>query len=1334
MKHNSKCKTKGKTLSRRIRIFFRRHIFNKRAAEGSITIFLIIIMLPMLIFSCSVIDLCKIFMARNSTDGALQLTMNSRLASYDDILKDMYGILASSADEDDLAKNLTNYYKMTLESSTGSTLSSDEEKYVENFFSSIFGTDTSALDEAVKGTNGLLNLYENDDEEFSVTPIVTSSVSNPEVMHKQIVEYMKYRGPVYLTTGVLDKIMAFSDISNQATAAESQIEYEKQLDKTGDSFKETYNTLSEFLEESNKFENISPFSEFYDNNGKVQPMSFGDDNDVVDSLADAYICAFFGSAFDKNGKLSFEEDVENAFDAGYSSSKNISDAADELTSALGGIELDAENAYKIFNTSDSASEFIEKNANSDAVNLLNNKFGALFEGVSKTGNDDVISLLEAYNDARAYSNYLDKELAKNNTETRAETLNREKNEIDTAISEAESTINSIKNAAGAIKSFMERLYSEANKKFSQSAAKLSSAYETIKAQLDRLNLLLGSNGIDKIVKDLEETGRLAGEYKTAIDNVKTESEKSNMTSVYNSGAAKIKEISLDTQAINDLKSILEELRGAYTAAKNTIESIQYLKDTGIENSIVKNNAVIIDFTVFLKKFCDGHKGDSEWYSYSGYKYSKYFSCTSESCTNLKQWNSKNGEIMNNEFYDVVVKYGKEKEALNEDAKTSAEEAKGKIDTLGKTMGDANDSKNVKENESQNDNSDDDESNWFVPQYYPTYSGYIQDLHNAYKTDKDSDDNLKILDEDSFSYEKSDDEKTSADDIGSTSFGKDASGVTDLLGSIGTFFENLLSATRDKFYIAEYLTENFPCVTTLQDDKDAQMISGESFYDSKNGKPNVVCSQSSLEYILYGNVQGGKAEAALSVAKAGAVVFAVRFALNLIYALTSSSLALEIEPMVAAVECIPFAAPLARTVILIGLALGESGIDLALLMANQDVALFKSESTWICSPSGVINGGIDALKDLALDKAPDLIDKVSVIIKDELTEAEDNLAAKLMEGTNEIETEVNKYTEETLNSIKAEIESNVWTPIVSLIRSYIDDFDPEYNVLTVDIISDQLDNAINSAEENLALNDASVEAVFVKEIEKEIFQEIRSQKSVIANSIYNNIEEFYNIAKSGMLNGIDALENKVKECLSSVKNKIQSYFEENTDRLKGKVKEAITETVKELKDSTTDTVDSISEKLKSGLNEKLRGMKSSTQNLDLSKESSSESSKGLLADKEGENKEKDNSIKVSYKDYLYVFTVLGLIINEDNMLMRAAQLMSANIEYKVFGSTRSARPKNAYNSEVSYDLNKAYTLFKGEAGSKTRTMFFGTTWNKDDQQWVRPASNVYSYKATTFVGY
>ena len=69
--------------------------------QGSVTIFLLIIMLPMLVFSFSVMDLCKIFMAKSLQESSADLALNAALTSYDAVLKDMYGIMATSSHRQD---------------------------------------------------------------------------------------------------------------------------------------------------------------------------------------------------------------------------------------------------------------------------------------------------------------------------------------------------------------------------------------------------------------------------------------------------------------------------------------------------------------------------------------------------------------------------------------------------------------------------------------------------------------------------------------------------------------------------------------------------------------------------------------------------------------------------------------------------------------------------------------------------------------------------------------------------------------------------------------------------------------------------------------------------------------------------------------------------------------------------------------------------------------------------------------------------------------------------------------------------------------------------------
>ena len=198
----------------------------RKTQEGAVTLFLLVIMVPMLTFSFLALDICKIYLAKNVAVEATDLSLNAGLTSYDKVLKDMYGLMATSESAEELTEKMTEYYVATL---TSSGLSADDTKgTIQSFFSSLFSTD---LSEALGDNDSFLKLFASspDGNAVSAAPIAVSAVSNPEVMHRQIVEYMKYRGPVYLTAGVLDKINVFKDLDNQTAATSSKLEFEQTL-------------------------------------------------------------------------------------------------------------------------------------------------------------------------------------------------------------------------------------------------------------------------------------------------------------------------------------------------------------------------------------------------------------------------------------------------------------------------------------------------------------------------------------------------------------------------------------------------------------------------------------------------------------------------------------------------------------------------------------------------------------------------------------------------------------------------------------------------------------------------------------------------------------------------------------------------------------------------------------------------------------------------------------------------------------------------------------------------------------------------------------------------
>ena len=94
-----------------------------KKVRGSISVLMVIILLPMLTFSAVIVDLSRINMAKQMMSSAGDLTMNSALANYDTILKDVYGLFAMSQLEVDdkgnlnteaLGTELNKYFAKTL--------------------------------------------------------------------------------------------------------------------------------------------------------------------------------------------------------------------------------------------------------------------------------------------------------------------------------------------------------------------------------------------------------------------------------------------------------------------------------------------------------------------------------------------------------------------------------------------------------------------------------------------------------------------------------------------------------------------------------------------------------------------------------------------------------------------------------------------------------------------------------------------------------------------------------------------------------------------------------------------------------------------------------------------------------------------------------------------------------------------------------------------------------------------------------------------------------------------------------------------------------------------
>ncbi len=191
----------------------------KESIKGSISVLLVIILLPMMTFSAVIVDISRANMAKQMMSSAGDLTMNTALANYDTILKDVYGLFAMSQangmDNEKLGEELNNYFAKTL-SSYGVVPAEDSKDYVEK----LIGNFTDILNGGTVDTNNFLELTNID---LQATKVEGSSLANASVMRKQIVEYMKYRAPMGVGLSFLDSLTSFKKIDAQNKVVEAQV-------------------------------------------------------------------------------------------------------------------------------------------------------------------------------------------------------------------------------------------------------------------------------------------------------------------------------------------------------------------------------------------------------------------------------------------------------------------------------------------------------------------------------------------------------------------------------------------------------------------------------------------------------------------------------------------------------------------------------------------------------------------------------------------------------------------------------------------------------------------------------------------------------------------------------------------------------------------------------------------------------------------------------------------------------------------------------------------------------------------------------------------------------
>lgn len=197
--------------------------------RGAISVFLTLILVPVLIFSGIIVDASRLYASKTVVSGAGDLTLNAALARYDKKLKDSYGLIAM-ADDPSSPSVRVQLEQNFRESCNASTLKGENS------------TDLHSMIQLYLGESGI---------EASGVP--NSSLADMTVLQQQIMEYMKYRAPVYMGNDILAKFrnMPLKNMNEKKDYIKAKSDYAKmakQLGKPSEKAKEAVDAHSNAIQ------------------------------------------------------------------------------------------------------------------------------------------------------------------------------------------------------------------------------------------------------------------------------------------------------------------------------------------------------------------------------------------------------------------------------------------------------------------------------------------------------------------------------------------------------------------------------------------------------------------------------------------------------------------------------------------------------------------------------------------------------------------------------------------------------------------------------------------------------------------------------------------------------------------------------------------------------------------------------------------------------------------------------------------------------------------------------------------------------------------------------
>lgn len=1166
--------------------------------KGSISLFLALIMLPMMTVAGLIVDGARISAAKASLSGAGDLAMNAALSEYDQILYDVYGIFAVSENMEELQNNVSRYFANSIDN-TG--ILNDSDSYTREFINSIF----SSFSGDEMEFNNIVDLKA---DRFTLQGVESSAIGNPKVLERQIVDYMKYRGPINIGKGLLTKLGCIGETSKQTKAIEAKVNYDQKLDTVQDACKKAYEAINEYndlIGGNSKFasnEYLNQLSQDIDSAKK----------DVADMVK--YLVAYNSSELNvpplinerpssldslrviilKDQWAIFKVDsaTRKEVESYYKKSKAANRELDTMAYIEGklaesGIKVvPVENGDYEINFGIDYDEEMLKLAITQSTDL-GKEIG--YVKIYKKLQKKLPNVKSSFTYALMYGMYAEKlpdEMKVPDKKTEAYT------ELAMFLGEGGS--------------WAELWGENATEKGRSAASKLYAWDKDISAITGALEK--ADTALAAVLQNVDELDEARTNWANKVDNLSEGDVKTSMQGEYENAA---KDINKD--AINSLRALVDTYKKHFDSVKSVVEGIKLY-----DKPICREDYGSVDYkdefssSIGKNDFTELGQIESQATQIMNSKY------TGQSVSSVAPGSAKK-VTEEEQFYAYLCRVCASANAKkNKTSKDSAESLKKNLISAG------------------NSGANSTQSTAGLPADIPgTISASVDESVRKAIDQLCSDEGGKE-NKSTFHAEKVD---SGSDKEAAKNNKNNLTKISELLKLLGQVAE----AGRDKLYLQEYMTEMFSCYTdTLKKDGDGNLVA-----KAMNGKDmtNNPYFGAEAEYILWGNDSVTK-----NLQSTRAMIFGIRFALNAVYAFTSTDTTV---PALTAATAIAgwtgFGVPIVKTVILLAWAMAESFVDVkALCDEGKAVALYKTTDTWSLGYGGLK----DKIKADAADLIEDVASKAVDDIFDRLENAAVDASGKLVDfGTETTE----KYISKTLDGVYESVRSAVTGPISQL-------------ALQITGASQALSQAdiMSKVEETLKGLENSGSGLVNECINLAVENLLSTKVGSIAEQLY----AMYGKAKDGtaieeinkLLYGDDGRSGLIGEVGSQIFNAISQKIDGYGDAFKKSLEQKITEGGDQVKEEIKDEISSFTAGIAGD----------------------SAGSSGSAAAASG--------LTMNYKEYVKTFIMIHLLMGDGSknaMLTRTAQLIQANVQQQSSG----------------FDVTKAFTVVTATAEVSVRTTFF-----------------------------